>query len=163
MFCLWVVGLAVSHINESNYKLMSPEYFFNDKSAIQLHPWTRWNKNFASRRQNGAQKMQDERVTKSLLYSNCPRILFNLALWLRSSILTLTDIYRPMTSLEQVWHSVPSKLMYNCVCHTHKWLAGMWDTITCLRQSGIPKDHENEFFTKDIYSQICQKCFAIKV
>ena len=30
----------------------------------------------------------------------------------------------------------------------------MWDTITCLRQSGIPKDHENEFFTKDIYSQI---------
>ena len=25
---LWVLGLAVSHINESNCKLMSPEHFF---------------------------------------------------------------------------------------------------------------------------------------
>ena len=32
-----------------------------------------------------------------------------------------------------------------------------------LRQSGIPIDHENEFFTKGIYSQIGLKCFAIKV
>ena len=39
---------------------------FNDKSAIQLHPGTRWNKNFASRRQNYAQKMQDAQVTKPL-------------------------------------------------------------------------------------------------
>ena len=47
---------------------------FNDKSAVLLHP----TKNFAS--QNDAQKMQDAQVTKSLLYSYCPRILFNLAL-----------------------------------------------------------------------------------
>ena len=59
---------------------MSPEYFFNDKSAILLHPQTRRNKNFASQRQNDVQKIQDAQVTKSLLYSKCPRILFNLAL-----------------------------------------------------------------------------------
>ena len=41
---------------------------FNDKSAILLHPGTRWNKNFASQRQNYAQKMQDAQVTKSLKY-----------------------------------------------------------------------------------------------
>ena len=76
-FGLWVLGLAVTHINKSNYKLMS---FFNDKSAILLHPRTRRNKNIAYQRQNNAQKMQDAQVTKSLLYSNCPRILFNLAL-----------------------------------------------------------------------------------
>ena len=57
---------------------MSLEYFFNDKSAILLHPQTRRNKNFASQRQNDAQKMQNAQVTKSLLYSNCPHILFNL-------------------------------------------------------------------------------------
>ena len=39
---------------------------FNDKSAILLHPGTRWNKIFASHRQNYAQKMQDVQVTKSL-------------------------------------------------------------------------------------------------
>ena len=39
---------------------------FNDKSAKLLHPGTRWNKNFASQRQNYAQKMQDSQVTKSL-------------------------------------------------------------------------------------------------
>ena len=54
--------------------------FFNDKSAILLHPRTSRNKNFASQRQNDAQKMHDGQVTKSLLYSNCLRILFNLAL-----------------------------------------------------------------------------------
>ena len=59
---------------------MSPEYFFNDKSAILLHHRTRRNKNFAPQRQNYAQKMQDAQVTKSLLYGNYPRILFNLAL-----------------------------------------------------------------------------------
>ena len=80
IFGLWVLGLAVSHINESNYKLINPEYFFNDKSAILLHPRTHRNKNLASQKQNDAQKMQDAQVTKSLLYSNCPRILFNLAL-----------------------------------------------------------------------------------
>ena len=26
---LWVLGLAVSHINESNCKLMSPEHYFS--------------------------------------------------------------------------------------------------------------------------------------
>ena len=36
------------------------------KSAILLHPGTRLNKNFASHRQNYAQKMQDAQVTKSL-------------------------------------------------------------------------------------------------
>ena len=40
IFGLWVLGLAVSHINESNCKLMSPEHYFNDKSAILLHPGT---------------------------------------------------------------------------------------------------------------------------
>ena len=39
---------------------------FNDKSAILLHPGTHCNKNFASQRQNYAQKMQDAQVTKSL-------------------------------------------------------------------------------------------------
>ena len=33
---LQLYGLAVSHINESNWKTI-----FNDKSAIQLHPGTR--------------------------------------------------------------------------------------------------------------------------
>ena len=35
---------------------------FHDKSAIPLHPGTRWNKNFASQRQTYAQKMQDAQV-----------------------------------------------------------------------------------------------------
>ena len=48
---------------------MSPEHYFNDKSAILLHPGTRWNKNFASQRQNYAQKIQDAQVTKSLVRS----------------------------------------------------------------------------------------------
>ena len=39
----------------------------NDKSAILLHPETRWNKNFASQKQNYVQKMQDAQVTKSLI------------------------------------------------------------------------------------------------
>ena len=43
---------------------MSPEYFFNDKSAILLHLRTRRYKNFASQRQNDAQKMQDAQVIK---------------------------------------------------------------------------------------------------
>ena len=38
---LWVLGLPFSRINESNCKLMSPEHYFNDKSAILLHPGTR--------------------------------------------------------------------------------------------------------------------------
>ena len=38
---LWVLGLTVSHINESNCRLMSPEHYFNDKSAILLHPRSR--------------------------------------------------------------------------------------------------------------------------
>ena len=38
---LWVLGLAVSHINESNSKLMSPEHYLSDKSTILLHPGTR--------------------------------------------------------------------------------------------------------------------------
>ena len=42
---------------------------FNDKSAILLHPGTHWNKNFASQRQNYAQKIQDVQVTKSLVRS----------------------------------------------------------------------------------------------
>ena len=49
---LWVLGLAVSHICESNCKLINPEHFFYDKSAIPLHPGTRFNKNFAPQRQD---------------------------------------------------------------------------------------------------------------
>ena len=45
---------------------MSQEHYFNDKSAILLHPGTRLNKNFASHGQKYAQKMQDAQVTKSL-------------------------------------------------------------------------------------------------
>ena len=45
---------------------MSPEYFFNDKSEILLHPRTRRNKNVASQRQNDGQKMQGVQVTKIL-------------------------------------------------------------------------------------------------
>ena len=37
----WALGLAVCHINEPNCKLMSPEHFFIDNSAILLHPGTR--------------------------------------------------------------------------------------------------------------------------
>ena len=55
---LWVLGLAVSHINESNCKLTS---------SILLHPGTRWKNKFAAQRQNYAQKMQDAQVTKSLV------------------------------------------------------------------------------------------------
>ena len=40
---------------------------FHDKSAIPLHPGTRWNENFASQRQNYAQKMQDAQAKKSLI------------------------------------------------------------------------------------------------
>ena len=41
IFGLWVLGLAVSHINEDNCKLMSPEHYFYDMSAILLHSGTR--------------------------------------------------------------------------------------------------------------------------
>ena len=66
IFGLWVLGLAVSHINEDNCKLMSPEHYFYDMSAILLHSGTRWKKNLASQRQNYAQKRQYAQVTKSL-------------------------------------------------------------------------------------------------
>ena len=59
------MGLAVSHINESNCKLMSPEHY-NDKSATLLHPGTRRNYFFAFKGQNYVQKMRDAQVTKSL-------------------------------------------------------------------------------------------------
>ena len=51
---------------------MSPEHYFNDKSGILLHPGTRCNKNFASQKQNYAQKMQDAQVTKSLHFTTSP-------------------------------------------------------------------------------------------
>ena len=139
--------------------------FFNDKSAILLHPLTRRNKNFASQRQNDAQKMHDGQVTKSPLYSNCLCILFNLALWHWPTFyvpvfwLWLKYIYdfnwagvtqRSLrTNVMLVYYNVLSiskqdeAVLLSCVCHNLKWLACMWDTITCLRQSGIPKDHEN--------------------
>ena len=41
---------------------------FHDKSAIPLHPGTRWNKNFASWRQNYVQKMQDVQVKNHCRY-----------------------------------------------------------------------------------------------
>ena len=43
---------------------MSQEHYFNDKSAILLHPGK--NKNFASQRQSYVQRMQDAQVTKSV-------------------------------------------------------------------------------------------------
>ena len=49
-----------------NCKVMSPDSYFHDKSAIPLHPGTRWNKKFASQRKSYAQKMQDAQVKKSL-------------------------------------------------------------------------------------------------
>ena len=54
-FQFWTYGswdALFSHINASKCKLMCPEHYFNDKSAILLHPGTRWNKNVASQRQN---------------------------------------------------------------------------------------------------------------
>ena len=42
--------------------LLVQNTIFNDKSAIPLHPGTHWNINFASQRQNYAQKMQDAQV-----------------------------------------------------------------------------------------------------
>ena len=58
---------------------------FNDKSAILLHPGTRWNKNFASQRQNYAQKMQDVQVTNSLMISNYYIHKLQTNLWHRKS------------------------------------------------------------------------------
>ena len=45
--------------NDPTANLWAQNTIFNDKSAILLHSGTRWNKNFASQRQNYAQKMQD--------------------------------------------------------------------------------------------------------
>ena len=39
----------------------------------------------------------------------------------------------------------------------------MRDTVTCLRQSGIPLDQENEFITKNINSPIGVNYLTIKV
>ena len=47
---------------------------FNDKSAILLHPGTRWNRNFASQRQNYVQKMQDAQVKKITVKVCLPKI-----------------------------------------------------------------------------------------
>ena len=60
----WDSLFPISMSQTANLRVQNT--IFNNKSAIQLHPWTRWNKNFASRRQNYAQKMQDAQVTKSL-------------------------------------------------------------------------------------------------
>ena len=60
---------------------MNPEYFFL-MTSLQYYCILGLAevKNLASQRQNDAKKMQDAQVTKSLLYGNCPRILFYLAL-----------------------------------------------------------------------------------
>ena len=43
ILCLWVLGLAVSNINESQLQTYeSKTLFFDDKSAILLHPATPW-------------------------------------------------------------------------------------------------------------------------
>ena len=44
----------------------APEHYFYDKFAIPLHHGTCLNENFASQRQNYAQKLQDAKVNKSL-------------------------------------------------------------------------------------------------
>ena len=79
VFVLLVLGFAVSLLTVQ-LQTYESRILFNDKSAILLHPRTRENKNFAFQRQNDAQKIQDAQVTLLLLYSNCPRILLNLAL-----------------------------------------------------------------------------------
>ena len=60
----WDSLFPISMIPTAN--LWVQNTIFNDKSAILLHPGTRWNKNFASQRHNYAQKMQGAQVTKSL-------------------------------------------------------------------------------------------------
>ena len=112
----WLMGARTRFFPYQRVQLQTYEsriLFFNDKSAILLHPRTCRNKNFASQRQNDAQKMQYAQVTKSLLYCNCPRILFNPALWhwptFYVPVFWLWQTYIYMTLLEQVWHSVPSE------------------------------------------------------
>ena len=65
---------------------------FNDKSTILLHTGTRWNKNFSSRRQNYAQKMQDEQVTKSL-HINLFEFSLLSALIMETSIVSMPTIF----------------------------------------------------------------------
>ena len=55
---LWVLGLTVSHINESQLQIYESRTLFLMCDSLK--------KNFASQRQNYAQKMQDAQVTKSL-------------------------------------------------------------------------------------------------
>ena len=65
IFGLWVLGIALSHINESQLQTYESIFtIFHDKSAIPLHPGTRWNTNFESQRKNYEQKMQDAQVKK---------------------------------------------------------------------------------------------------
>ena len=55
----WVLGLLHPISMSPHCKLMSPQHYFNDKSAILLHPGLAEIKTYA-------QKMQDAQVTKSL-------------------------------------------------------------------------------------------------
>ena len=64
---LWVLDWLFPISMSPTSNLWVQNTIFNDKSAILLHPGTRWNKKFASQRQNYAQKMQDMQVTKSLV------------------------------------------------------------------------------------------------
>ena len=52
-------------------KLWVQNTILYDKPAIPLHPGTRWNKNFASPRQNYEYKMQDVQVKKPLHFNTC--------------------------------------------------------------------------------------------
>ena len=53
VICLqfWAYGSWYSLFHET-METYESEHIFHDKSAIPLHPGTRWNKNFASQRQN---------------------------------------------------------------------------------------------------------------
>ena len=64
-FGLMGTGTRCFQINESNCKLISPEHFL--MISLQYYCILGLAENFASQRQNYAQKMQDAQVTKSLL------------------------------------------------------------------------------------------------
>ena len=75
---LWVLGLVVSHINESNCKLKSQNIIFNDKSAILLHPGNA--EKIAIR---GDGKSPDQKVIDMQLQAaNLVYIFNNVVLWM---------------------------------------------------------------------------------
>ena len=70
-FCFGPHYFPYQWVQLQTYESRLQNTIFNDKSAILLHPGTRWNKNFASQRQNYAQKMQDASVVSMILLIDC--------------------------------------------------------------------------------------------